>query len=59
MEELIAQITTIARGMWRFRWYALIVTWIVGVIAAVIAFRVPDQYVTAIEAVRITRQKKK
>jgi len=44
MEELIAQITSIARGMWRFRWQALIVTWIVGAIAAVIAFRVPDQY---------------
>lgn len=44
MEELIAQITTIARGMWRFRWHALIVTWIVGAVAAVIAFRVPDQY---------------
>jgi polysaccharide chain length determinant protein (PEP-CTERM system associated) len=44
MQELIAQITTIAKGMWRFRWQALLVTWIVGAIAATIALRVPDQY---------------
>ena len=44
MEELIAQVTSIARGMWRFRWAGLIVAWVVGVVGAVVAFKVPDRY---------------
>jgi polysaccharide chain length determinant protein (PEP-CTERM system associated) len=44
MEELIAQITAIAKGMWRFRWQSLLVAWIVGIIAAVVVFRIPDRY---------------
>jgi len=44
MEELIAQISSVARGMWRFRWTGLIVAWIVGVLGAVVAFKVPDRY---------------
>ncbi len=44
MEELIAQVASIARGMWRFRWTGLIVAWIVGALGAVVAFKVPDRY---------------
>ena len=44
MEELISQLTSIVRGMWKFRWSALIVAWVVGVVGAVVAYRVPDQY---------------
>lgn len=44
MEELIAQIFSIARGMWRFRWVGLVVAWLVGVVGAALAFNVPDQY---------------
>lgn len=44
MEELISQLTSIARGMWKFRWTGLIVAWVVGAVAAVVAFKVPDQY---------------
>lgn len=44
MEELISQLTSITRGMWKFRWTGLIVAWIVGAVAAVIAFKVPDRY---------------
>ncbi len=44
MEELVAQITTIAKGMWRFRWQSLLVAWLVGIIAAIVVFRVPDRY---------------
>ncbi|MDH4393702.1 MAG: Wzz/FepE/Etk N-terminal domain-containing protein [Aquabacterium sp.] len=47
MEELIAQVTSFARGMWRFRWTGLIVAWIVGVVGAVVAFKVPDRYEAA------------
>lgn len=44
MEELIAHITSVARGMWRFRWTGLIVAWVVGALGAVVAFKVPDRY---------------
>ena len=44
MEELIAHVTSIARGMWRFRWTGLIVAWVVGALGAVAAFKVPDRY---------------
>ncbi len=47
MEELLAQVKTIVRGMWRFRWTGLIVAWIVGVVGAVVAFKVPDRYEAA------------
>ena len=44
MEQLIAQIVTIAKGMWRFRWPALAVAWLVALIGIVIVFRVPDKF---------------
>jgi polysaccharide chain length determinant protein (PEP-CTERM system associated) len=44
MEQLIAQVVTIARGMWRFRWPALAIAWLVALIGAVIVFRVPDKF---------------
>lgn len=44
MEELISQLTSIARGMWKFRWTGLIVAWVVGAVGAVVAFKVPDRF---------------
>ena len=44
MEELISQLTSIVRGMWKFRWHGLVVAWVVGIVGAVMAFKVPDQY---------------
>jgi polysaccharide chain length determinant protein (PEP-CTERM system associated) len=47
MKELLAQVASVVRGMWRFRWSGLIVAWIVGVVGAVVAFKVPDRYEAA------------
>ena len=44
MEQLISQVVTIAKGMWRFRWPALAVAWLVALIGVVIVFRVPDKF---------------
>ena len=44
MEEVALQISTIAKGMWRFRWQSLAVAWLVGLVAAVIVYRIPDRY---------------
>ncbi len=44
MEELLAQLSAIARSMWRFRWLSVLVAWLVGIAGAVIAFTIPDRY---------------
>jgi polysaccharide chain length determinant protein (PEP-CTERM system associated) len=44
MDELIAEITTAARGMWRHRWMGLIVAWIATAIGSAIVMSVPDKY---------------
>lgn len=44
MEELLSQVTSILRNMWRFRWHGAAVAWVVGVLAAVGVFLIPDKY---------------
>ena len=44
MQEAITQAIIIARNIWRFRWYAMLVAWIVGLIGWAIVFALPDQY---------------
>jgi polysaccharide chain length determinant protein (PEP-CTERM system associated) len=44
MTELLAQITSILRGMWRYRWPAVLIAWIVGAIGTVVIFKIPNQY---------------
>ena len=44
MEELISQLTSILRGMWKFRWTGLIVAWVVGAVGVAVALKIPDRY---------------
>lgn len=44
MEQLLAHLSIIAKGMWRFRWESVLVAWLVAIAGAVIVFRIPDQY---------------
>jgi polysaccharide chain length determinant protein (PEP-CTERM system associated) len=44
MEQLLTQVTAIARSMWRFRWPSVLIAWLVGIIAAVTVYFVPDKY---------------
>lgn len=44
MDELISQVTTIARGMWKHRWSGLIAAWLVAVVGAIGVMAVPDKY---------------
>jgi polysaccharide chain length determinant protein (PEP-CTERM system associated) len=44
MQELLAQITSIARGMWRFRWAGVVAAWVVAIVATIVVFRIPNQY---------------
>ena len=44
MDELLGQLTTIARGVWKHRWPGLLVAWVVGAIGAAVVLWVPDKY---------------
>ncbi len=44
MEELIGQVATALKSMWKFRWHGLLVAWIVAAIGVTVVLRVPDQY---------------
>jgi polysaccharide chain length determinant protein (PEP-CTERM system associated) len=44
MDELISQISIIARGIWKHRWPGLLVAWVVAAIGAAVVLWVPDKY---------------
>jgi polysaccharide chain length determinant protein (PEP-CTERM system associated) len=44
MQELAQQILATVRGMWKFRWPAVVVAWVVAAIAVMVVWRIPDQY---------------
>ena len=44
MDELISQISLIARGIWKHRWPGLLVAWVVAAIGAAVVLWVPDKY---------------
>ncbi|MEF7616877.1 XrtA system polysaccharide chain length determinant [Aquincola sp. MAHUQ-54] len=44
MYELIEQITSIARGMYKYRWQGVAVAWLVAIAGAIFVMRIPDQY---------------
>jgi polysaccharide chain length determinant protein (PEP-CTERM system associated) len=44
MQEIVQQLLSTARGMWKFRWQGVIIAWLVGVIGAVVVLKIPNQY---------------
>lgn len=44
MHELLDQLLNYVRGIWRYRWYAMGLTWIVVLVGWAVVFRLPDQY---------------
>lgn len=44
MEGMFRQLNAIARGMWKFRWPALLVAWVVAAIGVAVVLRIPDRY---------------
>lgn len=44
MNEQLTQIYGYLHGMWRYRWSALIITWIVAIITWPLVFSLPDQF---------------
>lgn len=44
MEEIVRQALSILRGMWKYRWPAVVTAWVVAVVGVVVVFKIPDQY---------------
>ncbi|MDW3095271.1 MAG: Wzz/FepE/Etk N-terminal domain-containing protein [Gammaproteobacteria bacterium] len=44
MFNLISQIETFLRGMWRFNWWAVGLSWLVFVVGTILVFWLPNQY---------------
>ncbi|HRP94696.1 MAG TPA: GNVR domain-containing protein [Rhodocyclaceae bacterium] len=44
MEDLLRLIAGYLRGMWRYRWWGLVVAWLVGIAGGVFVYQMPDRY---------------
>ena len=44
MHDVFSQFLTYLRGVWRRRWYAVVVAWLVCLVGWTIVHRLPDQY---------------
>jgi polysaccharide chain length determinant protein (PEP-CTERM system associated) len=44
MQEIVQQVLTVLRGMWKFRWPGLVVAWVTAVVGVVGVWKIPDQY---------------
>jgi polysaccharide chain length determinant protein (PEP-CTERM system associated) len=44
MQEPVQQILAVLRGMWKFRWPAVVIAWVVAGIGTAAIWRIPDQY---------------
>jgi polysaccharide chain length determinant protein (PEP-CTERM system associated) len=44
MQELVQQVLTVLRGMWKFRWPGLVVAWVAAVVGVVAVWKIPDQF---------------
>jgi len=46
MEELISQLVSSLKGIWKYRWYAVSVMWLVGLLGWTKVVLMPDDYQT-------------
>jgi len=44
MNDLGMQIVSFLKGIWKYRWYAVVTAWMVALVGAVIVYRLPDSY---------------
>ena len=44
MQEIVQQLLVALRGMWKFRWPALIVAWVTALVGVAAVWKIPDQY---------------
>lgn len=44
MDEIVREVLRVVRGMWGYRWAALVVAWVVAVMGSIVVWRIPDQF---------------
>lgn len=44
MHDILVQLLRYARGVWRYRWWMLVIAWVICVIGWTVIARLPDQY---------------
>ena len=44
MEELITQLLSLLKGVWKYRWYSVIIAWIVFLAGGATVYTLPDNY---------------
>jgi len=44
MEQILQQLRTAVRGMWKYRWPALLVAWVVTAVGATVVMKIPDEF---------------
>jgi uncharacterized protein involved in exopolysaccharide biosynthesis len=44
MDELFAQLYVYIKGIWQYRWVAVIVAWIIAIAGWVAVYKLPDDY---------------
>lgn len=44
LQEIIQQILTYLRGIWRYRWYAMGLAWAISVVGWIFIMTIPDEY---------------
>jgi polysaccharide chain length determinant protein (PEP-CTERM system associated) len=44
MQQIVQQVLLVLRGMWKFRWPALVVAWVIAVVGVVAVMKIPDQF---------------
>ena len=47
MEQIITQALFAAKGIWKYRWYSMVVAWILVVAGAAVVYKLPDNYQTS------------
>lgn len=44
MAEITALLTTFLKAIWKYRWYAVVISWIVAIIGWIVVYRLPNDY---------------
>lgn len=44
MNDLGMQIVSFLKGIWKYRWYAVVTAWVIALAGSVVVYRLPDSY---------------
>jgi polysaccharide chain length determinant protein (PEP-CTERM system associated) len=44
LKDLVGQVAAILRGMWKYRWHGLLVSWLVAIVGVAVVLNVPYKY---------------